>query len=247
MTKFISLFLFGILILLSPWLRGSAVAGKTVVVLFDLSASTNEKQGELQDRTIREQYLKDFLTVVNGMEEGDCLLGGVIGAISGSEGWAIPRTCLPEKPGTFSNPKVHNDKVREVRRSAAVRAKQVLTNPANSAQTDIFGAIRSSRAIFERYPDTRHILVMFSDMVQNSAELRMIHRAPGKGDALRLVKQWGQKGGAPELKGAEVYAWGARHPSEQARIQIEQFWRELFNALSARVIEYAPQAIRFAD
>jgi len=216
---------------------------KVVVVLFDISRSTSQKQRGADSLTPRERYFNDFKELLLHMKESDVIKGGAITGRSGSEGGVInidfPRSSL------FTSREEIKEQMEERRIQALQQAIDVLHK--TSPETDIFGAIRQSAEVFKQYPDYRHILVIFSDMVQESQEYKMSSNGPPDGEASRLVESWRQRGGVPQLKGVDVYVWGASYPDERARIRIENFWRDLFSATGSRLQEYAPRMIRFRE
>lgn len=211
-----------------------------IVALFDLSGSVPAR-----DKEMKKKYLDDFRQVVNKkVKSGDCLFGLVITERSGSDRFIFKNECIPPSPGVFEDPKKQLEIVNQKNRILN-KTKEAFDRSALG--TDIIAGLRIASEIFKKDNSHGRVLIIFSDMVNESVEINMERHTPEAKDVERLLENWHQAGSVPDLKNVKVYAWGAGHPDEQRRVKIEQFWRRLFQALGAQVQEYSPEAINYGE
>lgn len=228
-----------IAIQLKPWIRAAArlllaascVAGtvssaqgteergnKTVVVLVDLSDSTQEH---------RPQYVKDFRRILDSLEDGDRLLVSRI-IKHASDRDPLPIELTIDKAGWDTNSKVH------ARKNAARKALALFDFERIVAQTDtetpILEVMAKVPRWFSNHRSTRRVVVVMSDMRQHSSGQASLERkgstAPQAMSATleRLTRQ----GAIPELSGVRVYVAGARDKDAARLASVRQFWSGYF-------------------
>lgn len=223
-------------------------AGKTVVVLTDVS-------GSVRDREAISNYEDAFRKVVATLDPGDVLVVAWISARSESEPRLPINEVMPAVRKTVSN-RLSEEAARKTAEEALVPRKKALIHrfdalleaPERAAPTtDILGALELAHRIFESYSRSKRALVVLSDMVQESPELSLKNQALGPRQRSRLVGNLHRKGRIPRLSGVRVWVVGARNSEVRRFREIRSFWMEVFKAAGARLNEadYGGPLIRF--
>lgn len=119
--------------------------------------------------------------------------------------------------------------------SAAGRRK------ANRSATDLIGGLHAAVAAFPEQPNTKRVLLIFSDMVQESAELNIRQLAKtGEAGAETLAGQLVKRGRVPDLKGVSVVVVGAGETGiggDNAAFfrAVRAFWKSVLSQAGASV------------
>ena len=104
--------------------------------------------------------------------------------------------------------------------------------------TNIFDALSLAQRVFATYHRDRKVLVIFSDMIEESAQYNFRRKPPDITQTARIIKRQQAAGNLPDLNGVEVYVVGAGEgtysnlPSSQIRA-VEEFWLKYFKACGA--------------
>jgi len=228
-TRILSLFL--ISALLYP---ANVLAAKTVFVLFDLSESTAQS-------SIRQEYLEGFMKIVdirevrNDLKEsflqpGDVLVADIISdnSVSGS---TFPILKEFQKYSFWrDNYLMFKKRLRTEKEEQAAKAEKILFNPERKVMyTDILSSLRIAERVFKRFKRDENILVIFSDMKEESKEYDFSRERLTDSRIDEIIRKERVKG-LPELKGVQVYVAGANADNRGQFRNIQKFWIKYFKA-----------------
>jgi len=198
---------------------------KIVCVLFDLSETTNTP-------LIRKNYLEKFKLILNSLNKGDAIIAALITEKSLSE-LDLSISCdfaeikpftdtdLAEriaKMQTESIIKVKKDSILIVADSVLLSTKRKITN------TEILGSLQVAERIVKSYNQSKKIIVIFSDMIEDSRDYHFELENLNSKRIENIIALEKKKNTLPELKNVKVYVAGASHPDSQKYNQIKNFW-----------------------
>jgi len=93
----------------------------------------------------------------------------------------------------------------------------------------------------EQRPDTRNLIVIFSDMLQDTPDFRLERLLDERGSNTKaLLDRVASMRGFPDLKGSRVFVFGAGEPEgmSPARYRaVRAFWLEYFERANAKLPE----------
>jgi hypothetical protein len=214
--------------------KGKEKVPKTEFVLFDLSASTAAPE-------VRARYVADFERLLANVNGGDIL---VVDRINSNP---LAQSTFPVNE-TFKrmNPWLENllvwrkeSKGLRERISRTVQ-KMVMDRKERSSNTSILDALQLAQRVFETYPSERRVLVLFSDMVEESSYYDFTKENLSASRIQAIIVAEKAEHRLPRLDGARVYAIGAaagfysRMPAEAVR-HIQNFWLQYFKACGANL------------
>lgn len=222
---------------------------KAVVVLFDMSESTN-------DERTRKFYAECFDHIVDSLHPGDAIVGGWITDNSASEpDLPVNRELVePEKSGRSLYDKAKELEARRKTKEFAeeirkVMAQALASQPRKIIHTDILGSVEQASRVFKSYPRSRRDLVIVSDMIQDTTEFDFDTENLAPDRITSLVNRLSAERRIPDLMGTVVYAVGARHRDEKRSRMIRDFWMAFFRAAGADLTleRYGPTLIKFEE
>ena len=207
---------------------------KTEFVLFDLSGSTSAPE-------VRAGYVADFEKLLANLYGGDRL---VVDRITSNP---LAQSTFPVNE-TFKgmNPWVENQLVwrtqskgRQERITRTVR-KMVMDPKQRSNKTSIMDALELAQRVFATYPNERRVLVIFSDMVEESSYYNFTKENLTASRIQAIIEAEKKEHRLPRLEGARVYVIGAgvgfysSMPPETVR-NIQNFWLTYFKVCGANL------------
>lgn len=216
-----------------PW-------GRSVVVLFDLSESTNKPE-------IRRAYCDNFGTVLRSIGYGDALSGGWITERSAAELELPVDTVFPPfEPGS-TNPILVRG--RRAQADSALRAAREgieqficrkLEAPGRKVwETDIMSSLGLARKILAKHAVAQKVLVIMSDMIEDSDRYDFDTLTLGPEARRGIIDHEGNSGRLPNLNGVQVCVAGAYARKVERYEDIERFWRAYFESAGAELVAYA--------
>jgi hypothetical protein len=223
---------------------------KVVMVLFDLSEST-AKPG------MRAAYLDAFRTIAATVGPGDSLIAGWITEHSAAELVLPVRLSIPAFSADTDNPMVI-----EAKRNQAVQAARSATDEACATiarglgspgrkimHTSILASLVVAERVFEGFPQPRKILVLMSDMMEDSENYDFERLKLNAAETKRIVSVERHADRLPDLRGVRVYVVGASAPSDDKLFEVEAFWRSYLTACGADVSNqrYGAALVRFEE
>lgn len=102
--------------------------------------------------------------------------------------------------------------------------------------TLILDAAQLAEQVFRNNPArTSKHFVLFSDMLEESADGNFRLRPPSEQASADLIARLRKAGRVPDLTGVRVQVLGARAPSSTAMLLVEGFWRKFFAETGAEL------------
>jgi hypothetical protein len=214
--------------------------GKVVMALFDLSQST-------QNSAMRQKYYESFQRILEKVGGGDILVADLItdDPLSQSS-FPINETLAAFDPGTDNELLVRKkrgafDKQLKEQRERLAAQVQTLLNDQNRKinKTRILDAMRLAERVFKTYQRPKKVLVIFSDMIEDSDRRNFQTQPPGEADITQLLDREKKAGTWPDLTGVKVYVIGAAgsQGSSAAYTAIENFWLQYFKQTGADLVK----------
>lgn len=230
-------------LLLVPAVFGSCApsstqARKTVVILLDRSQST-------AGQDTRDTYCENVHYVVKTLAPGDALVAGWITEVSEMQAeFPVLTSFPPFDPGT-DNPLIVQKSRMEVDslladslgRIADSLCADLRRNPAPASRTDVMGAIGLAARVFEVEDREQNVLVVMSDMIEDSEEYSFMRSQFDEQRIEAIVAREREAGRLPDLKGAQVYVAGAGGVSRDHFHDLRRFWIAYFTAAGGTLAE----------
>lgn len=211
--------------------------GKVVMVLFDLSETTNKPE-------IRKNYTEGFKLVLQSFKTGDDIEVGLITENSIAQQRLPIRFELPpldyDTDNTLLLRKYRNiaDSMVTVKVDSLWKiADSILTNGGRKVmKTDILGAIKFSEKILKSFPmEKRKILVIFSDMREDSQSYNFDNENLNTARIRKIIEQERSRNNLPDLSNVKIYVAGANAPTTTKYNQIQEFWLKYFEETGALI------------
>jgi hypothetical protein len=201
------------------------------VVLYD--KTTSVAFGE-----IRERYLKDLDVVLCHFEKGGggTLASDAIGARAHVT--SAPTFVQFPKKSANTNPLVFKKEFEEKVEEARARAEEVLNKPEETLGTEIINTIEIAADHFARADGDERRLVIMSDMIEESDDLRFTAEVLTPGGTQAFIDGQKASGDLPDLANVDVYVTGAGvsgsgESTSQRVEEIKRFWQSYFEAAGA--------------
>ncbi len=211
---------------------------KTVVVLFDLSGSTKD---------FRSVSFETFKKILSGVTHGDVIVATKITESSIVEPEIPVKEPFPEfvaldKTGrpTDNNFLIKQAK-QEVDNKLANKKDEILKIvkdflfAGNARKTDIMSSLHVAERIFKNYAHDKAILVIFSDMIEDSDVYNFENENLTQKRIEEIIKKEGIRHGMPELSGVKVYVVSAGKLSTDRFFAIQNFWLRYFKECGANL------------
>lgn len=205
---------------------GSDRPGPLVVVLFDVSRSTD-------DEGVRARYLTTFETVLDHVVAAH---GTVVGDVVDDDPLAhssFPISATFDACDPLTDNRLACDATTaRTRADAITSARAILAQDTGAAGTDIHDGLLLAQRVFDAYPEAgSRSLVLLSDMVERSARLNVGRARFDEASISPTIDGFAALGLIPDLRGVEVYVVGAGvsqagagMPAERF-LTIEHFWQ----------------------
>ncbi len=223
-------------------------SSKIVCILFDLSLSTASSD-------VRHAYAKDLKLIMKNMNPGDVMVGGLITEKSISELEFSIQFEFPSFKPTTDNILMRQAEARkfdstfqEIKDSLQVVAQNtILDFNKRILKTEIMSALQVVERVFKSYPDLRRVLVVMSDMIEDSKFYNFYHENLTKNRIRKIIENEREQGRLPDLQNANVYVVGAMANNTNKFLNIRNFWIDYFKACGANLTEenYGTAMIKF--
>jgi len=225
---------------------GEVEQTKTVVVLFDLSGSTTGPQ--------RKKYDTIFARVLQRVGYGDAIVVAKITASSITE----PEIPVKEEfralqlTGNALRNKVlirkADEAMRLQKKAISAIVKKVLFSQ-QSGRTDIMGSLHLAGKIFKSYKHDRAILVLMSDMLEDSQvyNFSRLNLTQEKVDSILDSEKKSNR--LPDLRNVKVYVIAAGKLDTEKFYSVQRFWMQYLSACGATAdsANYVNDLLRFAE
>jgi len=223
---------------------------KTIVVLFDLTESTNRKQ-------FIQNYLDGFKIVLSKVNHGDVIACLSILESSFSEPTIPINEKIPPFIPSSDNPLIVKKEREEADKRLDKKKEEIYTKAERLVsrvdlgrkvlRTDILSSLHIAAVIFKNHYNEKNILVIFSDMIQESSEYNFRTEDLSERRIEEIISKERRMNRIPDLKGVKVYVAGATAPTNEQFFNIRNFWMKYFKECGAILLEenYGPTLINF--
>ena len=247
-TRLTLLLAFLVLVLL-PSCQHKAGAGRTAIfVLFDISGSTSAP-------AVRQRYLEDFTAVLAAARGGDVIVGDVITDNSQATATYPIRQTLPVYDVFHFSRLTYDEALQAAQRRLRVTGRALILHSAPAPRTDLMNAFQLAETVLQGDATrgvTRKVLVVFSDMVEQSARYDFTVEPLTDSRAAEIIAGERSAGRLPDLHGVTVWVAGAAAAPRDGLppdkiYAIQRFWLRYFAACGARLDKhrYATRLLHF--
>ncbi|MBE0427711.1 MAG: hypothetical protein IBX72_13845 [Nitrospirae bacterium] len=215
---------------------------KTVVVLCDLSEST---------RNLRANYIHSFKTILSSIGHGDVIVVAKITDASVVEPEIPINEAFPEfvprdqmgnrtdNPILVQSAKEDANKKLEQKKEELIKIIQYILfakgDHKRIMHTDIMSSLHVAERIFRNYKRDKFILVMLSDMIEDSSEYNFEKENLNDRRIEEIIKSEKAKNKIPALKDVKVYVVAAGAGGSTRFFAIQNFWLRYFKECGANL------------
>ena len=212
-----------------------AAASKTVIVAVDMSISS---QG------FKDQYREWTGKIIERLNEGDAIvLIKIMEASQGGGGTSVNESVtLSRIPADMQNNELIKEKVRRKREEELVAkrtqvAKKVedylKTQKSSAKRSEIMGAIAAAGKIFRQYGKQKSVLVVFSDMVEDSSLYNFEKLKLTEKKTREIIDNEKSRKAYPNLSGVKVLVVAPSTMNDARYTEITNFWLAYFRGAGA--------------
>ena len=217
---------------------------KTVVVLCDFSEST---------RNVGDVYLRSFKKAISSIGHGDVIITAKITDASITEpeipvNEAFPEFAPLDKMGNPTDNPLLVKKAKKEADEGLERKKEDLVKIANYIlfakrdnrkrilHTDIMSSLHvAEEKAFKNYNRDKAILVILSDMIEDSSEYNFEKENLKDRRIEEIIKREKTRNRMPDLKGVKVYVVAAGAGGSKRFFTIQNFWFRYFSECGANL------------
>ena len=218
--------------------RGETKAAKSVVVFVDVSGSVKDF----------EVYREAWSRVIDRLRGGDRIILGRITDETYTRFRPVVDRELPAFNPLTDNKLTYEKRVKEIRQEFPQAFETALAAP-RSPRTDVMNTLVLAAQIFAGDPRHRRVLVILSDMLEDSNEYNFEQVRITDEFIKRVIDSRRQRGRLPDLGGATVYVAGASARTAEKAHQVQRFWLEYMKAANASLLpqNYGPALVHFNE
>jgi hypothetical protein len=231
--KILCVIVFGSMMLLGPvegkgesfWKFGKDKKPARVLAVFvDMSGSTNKAR-----RTV---YRNAFEMILEELQDGDRI---VIGTITGRSYIDFKPAIDAEIPkqSIWVNRITYEQNRAKVTKKIRRAVEYLLSTKRGTPHTEIINSLNIADKIFHNEKERQKILIILSDMIQDSKEYNFDRTKVTNAYTTRIIKYRKKKKLIPDLKTVKVYVAGASASDSRKFRSIEKFWNRYFAATGA--------------
>lgn len=209
---------------------------KTVVVLVDFSKSVKQ---------FHQEYREGIEKIVASLKEGDAIALQKIDQASLSSlgsGGVMESMELPEDKVEANNPttrrQVQQERMKQLEVMRTELGQQVsafLEQPTNAQWTEVMAGFQSAAKIFRQYDRKRSVLVVFSDMVEESSGYNFKKQPPTPARTLEILGAERSNHRMPDLTGVRIYVVAATGEDSKKYVELQEFWMAYAKAAGANI------------
>lgn len=222
-------------------------SGTFLVCLFDRSISADGPD-------TKNRYLADFSKLVADLQPGDTVVADAITENPTATMRFSVHIVLPSYDPAQSNPLLYKRQMQSAKRTLLEQVGQLIRGTPATKNTAILDALYVSRKALQNQASRtamRRTMVVFSDMVEDSAQANFEHDYLSAKRINTLLSIEEKNNRLPDLKGVDVWVAGAtpdRTMAETRIRSIETFWEAYFSRCGATLTpdRYGPALLNFA-
>lgn len=239
--KQFAVFLVFFLLLFSCKSKPPEKANKFVITMFDLSESTAKKD-------IRTAYINGFKKIMDSLNQGDILVAACITDKSIQQMEPVVDFRYPKFKAKSDNillsqseKKRFDEEINLAKQEAIQKIEELLLGNdmrPKIMKTDILSSLALAANMMKRYEELRRILVIFSDMIEDSDSYNF-ERINLTDVAINdIIEKEKKAQRIPDLGGVEVYIIGPQARNYKKYNSLKKFWYEYFKESRANLLEY---------
>ena len=196
---------------------------RAIVVLVDMSGSTNTAR-----RTV---YRNAFEKIYETLQEGDRIVIGTITGRSFIDFKPVVDAEIP-KQSVWVNRISFEQNMSKTKKNIKKQVEGLLSRKKGTPRTEILNSLNIADTIFHNEKRDK-ILVVLSDMVQDSKEYNFERVKVTDTYIANIIKYRKKNDLVPNLKGVKVYVAGASADEAKKFRSIEKFWNSYFKVTGA--------------
>lgn len=236
--KLLGLFIIGTLALNSRLNWGGDAFGKSenavksqraVIILVDMSGSTNQAR-----RTV---YREAFEKIYHTLAQGDRVMVGTITGRSFIDFKPAVDAEIPKKT-IWDNRLQFERHLSHTRENIRKEVNKLLSRKRGTPKTEILNSLNIADTIFHSEKERHKILVILSDMIQDSKEYQFDKSVITSDYVNTVIRHRRQNKLMPDLTGVKVYVAGASAADSHKYRSIQTFWDHYFTASGADFSPY---------
>lgn len=215
---------------------------RVIMALFDLSESTATP-------AMRTAYINGFKEIIKSVRGGDVIIGASITERSIQQlDLPIMFECPVFKPTTDNTLLRKGEEEEFKKKLISAKEEQIrkieelllgLDGKPKIMKTDILSSLVLASNIFRRYQDRRRILVIFSDMIEDSESYNFERLNLNANKIKEIIEKEKSESRIPDLSGVRIYVVGAQARTQEKYNSIKKFWAEYFKETGAELVDYA--------
>jgi len=214
--------------------RGGSEASNVVVVFVDVSASVRDF----------DTYRAGWPKIIERLRGGDRIVLARITDQTFTRFRPVLDREIPAFNPLTDNKLQYEKRARQVRQEITEGLEKALAGP-RSPRTDIMNSLVLAQKIFAADRRRCRVLVLFSDMLEDSEEYNFERLRITDEFTRRVIEDKRRRGQLPNLDGATVYVAGGSSGTAGKAHEVERFWLEYVRAANARLRHYAPALLQF--
>jgi seryl-tRNA synthetase len=230
---FLGLLFINSLVLLSPFSRNAdafKLFGKdekgprVIVVLVDMSGSTN--------RARRTVYNEAFEKIYESLGQGDRIVVGTITSRSYIDFKPVVDEEIP-KDSIWVNRIQYEQNLAKTQKNIHKEVNRLLSRKKGTPYTEILNSLNIADTVFHNEKKRQKILVILSDMVQDSKEYKFDRVKVSNKYINNVIRRRQKQELIPDLSDVKIYVAGASATDSKKFRSIEKFWSRYFAATGA--------------
>lgn len=197
---------------------------KAIVVFVDMSGSTNKAR-----RTV---YRNAFDKIYKSLKGGDRIVVGTITSRSYIDFKAAVDAEIPEE-SIWVNRLRYEQQLAKTKNDVKKAVKRLLARKRGTPWTEILNSLNIADTLFHNEKKRQKILVILSDMIQDSQQFRFEKSKINNKYISDLIRMRKKQNLIPNLSGVKIYVAGASAKSTRKYRSIEKFWTRYFDVSRA--------------
>lgn len=197
---------------------------RVIVIFVDMSGSTN--------RARRTVYNKAFEMIYQDLRQGDRVMVGTITSRSYIDFKPAVDVEIPKK-SVWVNRIQFERNLAGTKEKIRMEVNRLLSKKQGTQRTEILNSLNIADTIFHDEKKREKILVILSDMVQDSKEYNFERSRITNSYINKVVRYRAKNNLIPNLTGTTVYVAGASAADSNKYRSIENFWTQYFKKCGA--------------
>jgi hypothetical protein len=197
---------------------------RVIAVFVDMSGSTNKAR-----RTV---YRNAFEKIFDNLQNGDRIVVGTITGRSYIDFRPAVDAEIP-KQSIWVNRITYEQNLAKTKRNIRAEVETLLSARHGTPRTEIINSLNIADKIFHNEKKRQKILILLSDMIQDSREYKFDRVKVTNAYTTKIIKNQKKENRIPNLKTVKVYVAGANAADSKKFRSIEKFWNRYFVAAGA--------------